>query len=131
MADRDLQRRLIRAVRHGDIEAAVDALDAGAAADSRSVLGEPALNLAAAGGNCDLIALLLDRGADIGKTSDQANSALMEASARGHYDAAVLLLDRGADPAAPNKWGQTARDWSRWAPAEADMVGLIDSRLES
>jgi len=131
MADRDMQRRLVQAVQRGDIGAATAALDDGAAPDSRSVLGEPVLNLAAARGDCDLVNLLLDRGADIGKTSDQANSALMEASARGHYDAAALLLDRGADPAAANKWGQTARDWSRWAPRETDMLGLIDSRLAS
>ena len=125
----EIELSLTQAVQRRDRGAVSRLLDQGTPPDSRTRLGEPILSLAVASGDCDLITLLLDYGACVNKSSDQANTALMEACARGHYEAARVLLERGADPAAANKWGQTVRDWARWAPDPVALIGLVDSYL--
>jgi beta-lactamase regulating signal transducer with metallopeptidase domain len=92
------ERKLIRAVADGDLEAVRLLLDQGA--DPNLWLG-PGGNLplskAAELGHVEIVSLLLDRGATLDQIVPVHQNALIRASAKGHLDVVKLLVARGAD----------------------------------
>src|SRR5262245_58822061 len=91
-----LERKLIRAVADGDLEAVRLLLDRGA--DPNLWLGgNLPLAKAAELGHVEIVSLLLDRGATIDQIVQPLGNALIRASAKGHLEVVKLLVARGAD----------------------------------
>src|SRR5262245_55719114 len=91
-----LERKLIRAVADGDLEAVRLLLDRGA--DPNLWLGgNLPLSKAAELGHVEIVSLLLDRGATIDQIVQPLGNALIRASAKGHLEVVKLLVARGAD----------------------------------
>lgn len=90
------ERKLIRAVADGDLEAVRLLLDQGA--DPNLWLGgNLPLSKAAELGHVEIVSLLLDRGATIDQIVQPLGNALIRASAKGHLEVVKLLVARGAD----------------------------------
>src|SRR5262245_47591124 len=90
------ERKLIRAVADGDLEAVRLLLDRGA--DPNLWLGgNLPLVKAAELGHEEIVSLLLDRGATIDQIVPAWQNALIRASAKGHLEVVKLLVARGAD----------------------------------
>jgi beta-lactamase regulating signal transducer with metallopeptidase domain len=90
------ERKLIRAVADGDLEAVRQLLDRGA--DPNLWFGgNLPLSKAAELGHVEIVSLLLDRGANIDQIVQPLGNALIRASAKGHLEVVKLLVARGAD----------------------------------
>ena len=90
------ERKLIRAVADGDLEAVRLLLDRGA--DPNLWLGgNLPLVKAAELGHEEIVSLLLDRGATIDQIVPVWQNALIQASGKGHLEVVKLLVARGAD----------------------------------
>src|SRR5262245_16284706 len=90
------ERKLIRAVADGDLEAVRQLLDRGA--DPNLWFGgNLPLSKAAELGHVEIVSLLLDRGATIDQIVQPFGNALIRASAKGHLEVVKLLVARGAD----------------------------------
>ena len=90
------ERKLIRAVADGDLEAVRLLLDRGA--DPNLWLGgNLPLVKAAELGHEEIVSLLLDRGATIDQIVPMWQNALIQASGKGHLEVVKLLVARGAD----------------------------------
>ncbi|MDU8913993.1 ankyrin repeat domain-containing protein [Aestuariicoccus sp. MJ-SS9] len=85
---------LIAAAREGNLEAAVNALEA--SSDGPETLSRP-LFFAAQRGHAEVVKLLLERGADA-NTSFTFGSPLHAAARANDTDVVALLLEHGADP---------------------------------
>jgi beta-lactamase regulating signal transducer with metallopeptidase domain len=91
-----LERKLIRAVADGDLEAVRQLLDRGA--DPNLWFGgNLPLSKAAELGHVEIVSLLLDRGATIDQIVQPYGNALIRSSAKGHLEVVKLLVARGAD----------------------------------
>jgi len=73
-------------------------LDSGATVNAKTALDESPLQVAAANGCADNVALLLARGADIDAPAARGATALGWAARNGHTDVVRQLLDAGAKP---------------------------------
>lgn len=93
--DEERAARLLQSARAGDLAAAREALEAGAAPDATSA-GWSALHLAARGGHSDLVALLLEAGAPARQTHQAGWTPLHRAAEGGHLGIARMLLAGGA-----------------------------------
>jgi beta-lactamase regulating signal transducer with metallopeptidase domain len=95
---RELDRGLYEAAKHGDIDDVSEMLAAGANVNAPINGDGSALIAAARKGHMEVARLLLDRGAnpDLGVNGD--GSPLIAAAGRGDIEMARLLLDRGANP---------------------------------
>jgi hypothetical protein len=97
-----LARRLLRAIKGGDLEAVAALLVRGADVNARSASwwsmpGTTALMLAVRGGFPEVVTLLLSRGADVNAAGGrELKSALMLGVENGRADLVQLLLERGA-----------------------------------
>ncbi len=100
-------RGLIRAVVQGDAASLQNLLDAGISPDVADAQGAPALVLAAASGNAELVALLL-AGAQSNLPDPDGHTALMVAARSGNVKTTALLLEHHADPNRRTPDGQTA-----------------------
>src|SRR5215468_676439 len=90
------ERKLIRAVADGDLEAVRLLLDRGA--DPNLWLGgNLPLVKAAELGHEEIVSLLLDRGATIDQIVPMWQNALIQASGKGHLEVVKILVARGAD----------------------------------
>lgn len=84
------------AVRDGDRERAVQALEKGAAIAEADEAGEPPLLIAALAGHKDMVVLLLDKGGDVQIRNKGGLTALHAAAYGGHLDIVELLVSKGA-----------------------------------
>jgi ankyrin repeat protein len=103
------------AVAHGDVEAVLRRLDAGADVNARDRHGQTALMRAAHSGDGTMVEALLARGADPNVTAKYRLNAQMLAVIAGHGGIALRLADAGSDPAAqasgtPGFTGKTAAE---------------------
>jgi ankyrin repeat protein len=71
-------------------------LSHGADVNARSKFGDPALLLAARGGDAPTLKRLLELGADVNAQDQKGSTALSYVARNGHLDAVNLLLARGA-----------------------------------
>ena len=94
---------LVRAVRAGQSDFAMELLAAGIAPNGTSESGNTALLIAAHNGNTLLTEALLNREADIDHRNNAGNSALMLAAENGHEAVISLLLAAGANTGLRNK----------------------------
>lgn len=116
---------LIEAIQNRDVAAMEAALADGIDANASAGLGDTMLSLAAATGAPDVVRVLLRHGAVVDASGPHGNTALMQAAARGHGAVIEVLLEAGASPGHENKWGMTARDWSKWSPTAAETRALL------
>jgi ankyrin repeat protein len=84
------------AVRNGDRESAVQAINNGVDIAGPDEAGEPPLLIAALAGRKDMVVLLLDKGADIEVRNKGGLTALHAAAYGGHLDIVELLVSKGA-----------------------------------
>lgn len=84
------------AVRDGDRERAIQAIDKGADIAEPNEAGEPPLLMAALAGRKDIVVLLLEKGADIEGRNKGGLTALHAAAYGGHLDIVELLVSNGA-----------------------------------
>jgi N-acyl-D-amino-acid deacylase len=108
------QTPLIGARLHGDRAEAKRLLDGGADPNEGRFVSMPAVMLAIARQDLDLVRLMTAKGADLTIRDRSGSTALMWAAFSETGQAAVLeeLLRLGADPHATNNAGETALDWA-------------------
>lgn len=92
----------------GEPEIAEALIQAGAAADPRTLAGYTPLMYAAIGGHSGLISTLQERGADINAKTSDGETALIFAAQCGSIEMVGLLLDKKADLDAQTRQGWTA-----------------------
>lgn len=98
-------RELLQRIGEGEWDAALDAIDSGAAAvDERGLNGLTALMLACREGDSEMVHELLNRGADPDARNLNGQSCLHQTTKvlGGRADVTRILLDAGADGWAPN-----------------------------
>jgi hypothetical protein len=98
---------LMSASGSGDINAAKDLLDKGAAVDEKGEYDTTALREAADNGHAAVAKLLLDKGADVNAKDAWGETALLGAVVKSHAEVVKLLLERGADVNIKNYNGWT------------------------
>jgi len=79
-------------------------------ANTKHSEGYPALNLAAAQCQAEIIDILISHGADLKAVNKAGETALHVASRQNCFAAAVALVDAGVDPSAKDKKGKLAID---------------------
>ncbi len=99
---------LMTASSNGDINAAKDLLDKGAAVDEKGEYDMTALREAADNGHVAVVKLLLDKGANVNAKDAWGETALLGAVVKSHTEVVKLLLERGADVNIRNYNGWTA-----------------------
>jgi ankyrin repeat protein len=122
----DVSRDLLSAAHQGDIQAAQNALNAGANVDTRSHNDSTPLILAPLNGTVDLVLLLLDRGADINAQAKDGRTALMIAAANGNIEVVSLLLEKGANVFARDNANKTALDLAENEQVKKMLRDFID-----
>ena len=143
-----LERRLLRAARHGPPAAAVECLERGVDADVVDADGHTTpLMLAVLGRQHETAAALLARGADAARRDRHGNAPLhlaamvgdaalidllASSSSSARLQAAVQGAD-GADPAATNAEGRTALHLAAFGAAagEAPVAALLAARADA
>lgn len=105
--ERSPDELFLDAVKHGDVEAARAAINAGVDVNA-DLSGTTALIIAAQHGHVDMARLLLDHHADVNAVAGGGFTALMNAAYYGHQDIVTLLLESGADANAQTENGKTA-----------------------
>lgn len=99
--------RVLNAVRDGEFETVLAALDAGFPVDRKAPNGMTALHVAAVLGRERLVDLLLERGAEVDDPAQNGITPLNRAAMGGHLGTMERLLAAGADPDAAGTWGAT------------------------
>ena len=139
-----LDRTMIWACKHGDVEVVNILLNKGATLNS-CVGHYPPLHYACMHGHADVAKVLLEKGADITfdtncyKNLNQKNTPLLIASKNGHADVVNVLLDNGADVNENLKqsfYYDPVHDFSRyntplyisWMSAHSDVIKLLLDR---
>lgn len=84
--------------RGGDLEALVEALDAGVPVNLTNSAGDTLLILAAYHVHAEVVQELIVRGADHGRVNDKGQTALAAAVFRQDLGIVAALLHAGADP---------------------------------
>jgi uncharacterized protein len=102
-----LNRRLLRAVKHGDEQKAILALEQGAEIDVGRASGKTPLIKAIIAGKWSMACLLVEKGADVQGNAPACKTPLIHAVERG--DAAIVrrLLESGAAPDAIHTYHRT------------------------
>lgn len=101
MDKRELNKKLLRAARKGQVNEIGRLLDAGADIEAHGgffSLGQAPLGSAAYEGRKEAVEYLISRGADVGAKGEFGETVLWAAVSRGHLEIAKLLIDHGADP---------------------------------
>lgn len=93
----ELQSKLIKAAREGNLVDIREALKFGANPNLPVDDSFPPLQTAAASGQTGAVRLLLNNGAQVNQISDFENTPLNAAAASGHSEVIKVLLERGAD----------------------------------
>lgn len=94
-----LNRKLVRAVKKNDVQAAANLLDQGANPQARHLLnfGLPVLHMAAAGGYEEMAMLLISKNADVSRFEEIGRTMpLHEAAKTGNVSIVRAMLDKGA-----------------------------------
>ena len=121
---------LQRAVRDGDLAAAISAQAAGGSINYQGSEGESKqrcpLQLAARYGHLSLVSWLLSQGA-LDLPDVDGVTALMSACKHGHANIAATLLDKGDDVFVHNKAGQNATDVAGLS-GQKHCVRLLEAR---
>ncbi|MGB6068016.1 MAG: ankyrin repeat domain-containing protein [Desulfomonilaceae bacterium] len=126
VADKRLDRELVKEALNGDVVAVKAILDRGADPNAKDDRGVLALNAAAANGNATVVIELIRRGADVNSRDKKGLTPLMAACFYGHKDVVRILLERGANADIKNKWGHTAGmiAYRRGYSEIADLLGM-------
>lgn len=101
-------RALLAAVERDDKFAVIDALKAGASGAAKSPSGRPAILIAAANNNADIVNLLMVARADVNAPGIWGETALMVAVQNNNIPIIRILLNAGADLARRDAAGSTA-----------------------
>jgi len=112
---------LMNAANSGDINAAKDLLDKGAAVDEQGEYSMTALREAADNGHVAIAKLLLDKGADVNAKDAWGETALLGAVVKSHTEVVKLLLERGADVNIKNYNGWTVLAYA----SKVDIAKLL------
>ena len=112
-AEKSLNVQLLEFAKRGDEMRARNALDAGAAPDSRNRAGETALYMFAREGRLSAVVLLLERGASVDLAALNKTTPLMAAAVNGHTEVMRALLNADADIRAVDQIDKTAADIAR------------------
>lgn len=96
------------AVASNDIDAARQALDAGASPNDGARGGGTVFGWAALEGRTEMVRMMLEKGADVTKTDLNGYTPLIAASKMGKADVVKLLIDAGSDVNVASKKGYTA-----------------------
>jgi ankyrin repeat protein len=113
VADEQLDRQLVKAVREGDMAAAAAALKAGARTDSVDSMNRTALFHAAYRNDAELVKMLLNRGAKPDIADNDGETPLIAALEHKFFDVADLILAAGADiDLREGRQGQTPIHWA-------------------
>jgi hypothetical protein len=112
---------LMTASDSGDINAAKDLLDKGAAVDEQGEYGMTALRKASENGHVAVVKLLLDKGANVNAKDGWGETALLGAVVKSHTEVVKLLLERGADVNIRNYNGWTALAYA----SKVDIAKLL------
>jgi ankyrin repeat protein len=108
-ANRDVNQKLIDAVKARNIEQIQRALDEGADMNTEDPhLRRSPLVLAALRGYLEIVSLLIKHGANVNHTDSTGFTALLEAARRGHTPIARLLIEGEADINYADRFGVTA-----------------------
>jgi len=110
--DLPLNAKLLVAARNADGPAITQALQQGAAVNSRNRLGESALIIVLKKDRVDLARVLLDAGADVNQAAINGVTPLMTAAYGGHTEIVRSLVAKGADPNAAYANDLTALMWA-------------------
>jgi ankyrin repeat protein len=123
---RDLDLRLLAALRQGRWDESLALVRQGGAVNARDERGGAPLVLAAAAGQEVLLRELLQRGADPDLVGEGGFTALTAAAFAGRRGSVALLLRAGADPARWATSGQTALHLA----ALAGRIDVIEEMLK-
>jgi ankyrin repeat protein len=125
MTPQEATHRLFKAAEAGDLNAAVEALSAGADLAARDDCHRTPLHWAADGGHTDIAQFLIDNGTNPDATDDQKQTALHYAAGWGHVALARLLINQGVNPTAKDDWQRTPLDYAFIAKA-VEMIVLLE-----
>lgn len=89
---------LIDAAWRGDIVTVERLLNKGVNPNSRTTIGQTALDSASLKGHIEVVKLLIERGANVNATNNDGGTALMSAAWGGYAGVVKLLLSKGASP---------------------------------
>jgi len=117
---------LVKAVEDGKAAECRRYLSLGARRDALSPDQWPAIVLAAASGNAEIVQVLIDAGANVDATGPDEWNALMQASRGGHQDIVKRLLAARAEMQHQSPLRQTALDLAKVA-GHAEIVQLLES----
>lgn len=104
---------LLQSTARRDRQAVIQALAAGADANTIDNSGRSALHIAADSGDTEIVELLLGAGANVNAAEFDGDTPLIGAAIRGHGSVVARLLEAGADPSVESSRGMTAADHAR------------------
>lgn len=107
-AEREGLTPLTAAAERNNVVVVEALVDAGAAVDTKGILGKAALHHAAIIGNPDIANILIRAGADVNIKDDMGNTPLFYAACGGFTVVLDVLAKAGADIEAKNEDGRTA-----------------------
>lgn len=96
------------AIASNDVDAARQALDAGASPNDEARGGGTVFGWAALEGRTEMVRMMLEKGADVTKTDLNGYTPLIAAAKMGKADVVKLLIDAGSDVNVQSKKGYTA-----------------------
>ena len=125
LTDESTTLTLEAAIRAGDVDAAITALDSGEEPDIKAASGAPMLVLAASLNASKIVEALLANGAAVNATASGEATALMYASGANNAAMAQLLLEAGADIDMRDAQGDPAINWGSYYGSLAYIQVLL------
>lgn len=128
-----LTKKLLKAVRTGNLDVARRLLEEGAYVDGNKG-GQNPLHLASYYGHVECVRLLLEKGATVDARNSAGCTALMGAAERGRTEIVGILLAAGADASLRGK-DKSAIDWAtmnaHWDVAKILLSAVMPKPVES
>ena len=108
LAFANVNKELHQAVKNGDMNAVIKALENGADIASTNKKGNTPLHRAASRDNYKIVELLVKKGAPLDVKNNSGKTPLMQAARKGNYRNAQVLVAAGADMNLQDNSGTTA-----------------------